>query len=73
MVNMTLALSEELHNKMRAFSEVKWTEVARKAIEQRVNDLEKLEKLASKSKLTKEDAEEISKKIKIAAAKKLLQ
>ena len=36
----------------------------RRAIEQRVDDLEILENIASKSKLTKKDAEEISKKIK---------
>ena len=58
---------------MKVILEIKRTEVARKAIEQRINDIERLEKLASKSKLTKEDAEEISKKIKIVAANKPLQ
>ena len=65
---MTLALPEELHIKMKQFSEVRWAEVARKAIEQRVNDLETMNKIASKSKLTKKDVEEISKKIKRSAA-----
>jgi len=58
---------EELHKKMKTFSEIRWSEIARKAIEQRINDLEAIEKIASKSKLTKKDAEEISKKIKRAA------
>lgn len=72
MVNMTLAISDELHHKMREFSDIRWSEVARKAIEQRVNDLELIDKIASKSRLTKKDAEELSKKIKRAATKKFL-
>ena len=71
MTNMTLSIPEELHKKMKQFSEVRWSEVARKAIDQRINDLEIMEKIASKSKLTKKDAEEISKKIDSAIARKL--
>jgi len=70
MTNMTLSIPKELHEKMRNFNEIKWSEVARKAIEQRVNDLEVIEKITSKSKLTKKDAEEISQKINRAAALK---
>ena len=73
MVNMTLALPEELHNKMRQFSDVRWTEVARKAIETKVRDLEVIEKLVSKSKLTQKDVEEFSKKIKASATKKFME
>jgi len=68
MTNITLALPEDLHKKMRKFSEIRWSEIARKAIEQRINDLEAMEQIASKSKLTKKDAEEIAKKIKRSAA-----
>jgi hypothetical protein len=70
MTNMTLAIPDELMQKMRRFQEIKWSEVARKAIEQRTNELEMIEKIASKSKLTQKDADEISKKIKAAAAKR---
>jgi len=72
MVNMTLSIPEELHSKIRQFSEIRWSEVARKAIEQRVHDLEIMEKIASKSRLTKKDALEISKRINKAAAKRFL-
>lgn len=72
MVNMTLAIPDELHNKMKEFSEIRWSEVARKAIEQRVNDLEVMNKIASKSKLTKKDVEELSKKINNASTRKFL-
>lgn len=68
MTNITLSIPEDLHKKMKKFSEIRWSEVARKALEQRINDLEVIEKITSKSKLTKKDAEEISKKIKRAAA-----
>jgi predicted CopG family antitoxin len=68
MTNMTLSIPEELHKRMKKFSELRWSEIARKAIEQRINDLEVMNKIASKSKLTKQDVEEISKKIKRSAA-----
>jgi len=68
MVNITLSIPEELHKKMKNFSEIKWSEIVRKALEQRVNDLEVMEKIASKSKFTKKDAAEIAKKIKRAAS-----
>lgn len=40
MVNMTLALPEHLHRLMKKHSEIKWTEVARKAIERKARMLE---------------------------------
>ena len=67
---MTLSVPEELMKRMKNFSEIRWSEVARKAMEQRVDDLEVLDKIASKSKLSKKDAEELSKKIKSSASKK---
>lgn len=65
---MTLSIPEELHKKMKKMCEIRWSEIARQAIEQRVNDLEVMNKIASKSKLTQKDVEEISKKIKGAAS-----
>lgn len=64
MVNMTLSIPEELSKRMKLLSEVRWSEVARKAIEKRVSDLELMEKIISKSKLTEKDAEIIGNKIK---------
>ena len=68
MPNMTLSIPEELHRKMKNMGEVRWSEIARRAIEERINDLEVMNKIASKSKLTKRDVDEISKKIKRASA-----
>jgi len=72
MVNMTLAIPDALHEKMKQFNDIKWSEVARRAIEQRINDLEIMNKIASKSKLTSNDAEELAKKIKKSATIKFL-
>jgi len=71
MVNMTLSIPEELHKKMKKHSEMRWSEIARRAIEQRINDLEVMDKIAAKSKLTKKDALEIGKKINRGIAKRL--
>lgn len=73
MTNMTLAIPEELARKMKAFPEIRWSEVARQALEKRVNDLEIMNRIASKSKLTQKDVEEISKSIKVSAAKRLYE
>ncbi|HLC86750.1 MAG TPA: hypothetical protein VJH65_00535 [Candidatus Nanoarchaeia archaeon] len=73
MVNMTLSIPDELHKKMQKFSELRWSEIARRAIQQRVDDLEAMEKIASKSKLTQKDVNEISKKIKSSAAKRFYE
>jgi len=70
MTNLTLAIPEELSKKMKLFSEVRWSQIARQAIEKKVEDLEIMHKIASKSKLTKQDVEEFSKRIKTSAAKK---
>lgn len=70
MGTMTLAIPDELLKKMKQFREMKWSEVARRSIEQRIQDLETLDRIASKSKLTEKDVEELSKKIKASAAKK---
>ena len=67
---MTLSIPEELHKKMKNMSEVRWSEIARKAIEQRMNDLEIMNKITSKSKFTEKDIKELSDKIKRGIAKK---
>ena len=70
---MTLSIPKELHEKMKGMSEIRWSEIARRAIEERIDDLETMNKIASKSKLTKKDVDEISKKIKRSAAKKFYE
>ena len=71
MANMTLAIPDELMKKMKRFREIRWSEIARRAIEERVEAFERMNKIASKSKLTGEDVTEISKIINRNVAKKL--
>jgi metal-responsive CopG/Arc/MetJ family transcriptional regulator len=44
MVNVTVSIPEDLHNKMRKYSEVKWSEVVRKALIEYIGHLEAKER-----------------------------
>lgn len=71
MTNVTLAIPSDLHERMRKHSEIRWSEVVRKSIEQKVQLLEVMDKIAQKSKLTKEDVDELSHRIKKEAFEEL--
>ena len=71
MPNVTLAIPEGLHNKMKKHSEIRWSEVVRKTISEKIEVLEMMDKLTNKSKLTKKDVDEIAHKIDSGVAKKL--
>jgi len=70
MANMTLSIPEELHKKIRKHSEIRWSEIARKAIAEYIEKLELMDESTKESKLTKEDVKEISKEIKKSIAKR---
>jgi hypothetical protein len=72
MANITLSIPNEIHKQMKHFSEVKWSEIARKAIIEKLELLQLAEKLASKSKLTEEDVAAFNKKVKASATKRFL-
>ncbi len=72
MANITLSIPDEVQKEMKHFSEVRWSEVARKAILERLETLRLAERLAKKSKLTEKDINDFSKKIKSAVAKRFL-
>jgi len=63
MPNLTLAIPEQLHARMKQHSEIRWSEVVRATIEKKINDLEIAERIAQKSKLTQKDIDEIAHKI----------
>ena len=71
MPNVTLSIPEELHEKMKKHSEIRWSEVVRKSIAQKISDLEIMDRIASKSKLTQADVDEIAEKIDSEVARKL--
>jgi len=70
MGNMTLSIPEELHEKMRRHTELKWSDIARQAFEKKLREIELAEKLLSKSELTEADAERIGHAIKAKMRKR---
>lgn len=70
MVNMTLAIPEDLHEIMKKHSDIKWSEVARRALRDYAEKLDKLDRMLQDSKLTEADAEELDHTIKKSMAKK---
>lgn len=64
MGNVTLSIPEELHQKMKQHSELKWSEIARQAFERKLIEIELVKKMLEKSKLTEKDAEKIGNRIK---------
>ena len=74
MTNMTLSVPEELHQKMKKHSEIKWSEVARQAFHEKLENTEELawmNKVLSKSKLTENDVDRISHRIKAEIRKRI--
>ena len=70
MTNMTLAVPEDLHEIMKKYDTIRWSEIARKALWDQARKLELMDKLLANSKLTEEDALEIGRKINKGVAKR---
>ena len=70
MGNMTLAIPNEIQKEMKRFPEIKWSEVARRAIKDKIEALKIANKIASKSKLTPKDVKEFSKQINSLSSKR---
>ncbi len=64
MGNLTLFMPDELLKKMKEMREIRWSEIARQAIERRVNELRIEENILKRSKITTKDIVEISSRIK---------
>ncbi|MBI2148721.1 hypothetical protein HYU23_03505 [Candidatus Woesearchaeota archaeon] len=43
MTNITLSIEDKIYEKMRSYSEIKWSEFVRKSIKKRIEELEKLD------------------------------
>lgn len=70
MVTLTLAVPKELKDKMEEFPEMNWSEVARQAFMQRINDLEFIKNFKAKSTLTEEDAIKLGRELNKNLAKR---
>ena len=44
MTNITLSIEDEIYKKMKAFSEIKWSEFVRKCVQKRIEELELITK-----------------------------
>ena len=60
MPTVTVNVDDNLKERMESHPEINWSEVARSAFEEKVEDLELLERLTAKSKLTDKDVDEIA-------------
>lgn len=72
MANMTMVIPDEMRKDMKQFPEIKWSEIARKAIAEKLEILRIAHKIASKSKLTEKDVKDFSDKIKESATRRYL-
>ena len=67
---ITLSVSSDLKEEMDKIKFVNWSEVAREAIRERISQLALLNSIVKKSKLTKEDALEIGRKVNASMHKR---
>jgi hypothetical protein len=70
MTTLSVSVPKDLKKRMASLDEINWSAVARKAFEEKVNQVEILKQISCKSKLTAKDAQTLSKKINKSMAKK---
>lgn len=73
MPTVTVNVDDELKTQMEEHPEINWSEVARNAFEEKVDDLEMMERLTADSELTEEDVEELSEIIDTNVAQRLAE
>jgi hypothetical protein len=64
MPNMTFAVPEELHREIRKHKDIRWAEIARRALAREVHRLHIYDRLLANSQLTEADAIEIGRSIR---------
>lgn len=67
---MTLAIPDELHSIIKQHAEIKWSEVARRALWEQARKLQLMDSILVDSKLTEDDAKKIGELVKKGVAKK---
>ncbi|OIO09205.1 MAG: hypothetical protein AUJ52_06735 [Elusimicrobia bacterium CG1_02_63_36] len=70
MPNLTLAISEEIKQRMAMFPEINWSEVARQAIIEKTKIMEHAQTLLAGSKLTEQDAVRLGEQAKLKVSKR---
>ena len=64
MPNMTLSLPKDVYKIVKEHREIRWSEIARRAIAEYANKLALLDALTANSELTEEDVMKLDEKIK---------
>ena len=70
MVSLTMSIGPEMKARMAKHKEIKWSEVARNAIAEKLEVLETMEQILSKSSLTEKDTLRLGRKVNKAVAAK---
>jgi len=70
MVNMTIALPDDLKRKMDCFEEINWSAIARSAFNEKVGELEFIKKFKEKSTFTEEEAVNLGRELNKRLAKR---
>jgi hypothetical protein len=68
MPNITLSLPVEVHRMMQEYPEIRWSEVARRAIIEKLEALKQMDELTKGSKLSPKDVDELDHIIKKSLA-----
>ena len=71
MVSITLSVPPELKKRMDAHTEMNWSEQIRAIVRKQLDALEEMERIASMSKLTENDVEELAARVDRGIAKRL--
>ena len=64
MPNLTLSIPADVQEDMHKYPEIRWSEVARRAIISKLEDLQRLDDLTTASKLGKKDVPELDHLVK---------
>jgi hypothetical protein len=64
MPNMTLAVPEELHREMRKHKDIRWAEIARRALRREVDRLHIYDRLVARSQLNESEAVELGRSMR---------
>lgn len=64
MPNITLSIPKELHIVIKKHNEIKWSEIARRAMWEQARKLKLMDELVKKSKFSQKDVEILDHKIK---------
>ena len=62
MTNITLSIEDSIYQKMRQYSEIKWSEFIRKILKERIEQLEKLDQNKQETLLAMLISEEVLKR-----------